>query len=195
MIETEEKAVQHSLAMRVAGVVVAFAMAWSGAVWAHETDLNDRVTFFVTAVEQTRVEGEPAVVLSAVLDNGTRNRITLRGLSSTGGGKTELLSIKTRNGLEALFPRRTLSLRSGQGVEIARPDLLLVITDLTTSTQFRKPFTLDLTFNRAIGEMSLDVSFLINEELEYGRGVIDVGPPPALAGETPEVEWLTTDDL
>ena len=176
----------------VAVVVCLLSFGWAAA---HEADLNDRVTFYVTAVEQTQVEGEPALVLSAVLDNGTRNRLTLRGVNSNGGGKTVLYSIKTVYGLETLFPRKTLSLRSGQGVEISRPDLLLVVSDLTTASQFRKPFTLDLTFNRAIGDMSLEVSFLVNDELEHGRGVIDIGPPAALAGETPEVEWMTTDDL
>ena len=50
-------------------------------------------------------------------------------------------------------------------------------------------------FNRAIGELDVPVTFLRNEELEHGRGVIDLGPPAALAEERPAVEWLTTDDI
>ena len=162
---------------------------------AHEADLNDRVTFFVFRVQETEVQGEPALVLQAVLDNGTRNRITLRGLSSDAGNRVAVYAIKDVYGLITLLPRRTLALRSGQGVEIAPPDYTLVISDLKEDVLAGDGFTLDLLFNRAIGEMSVPVSFKLNENYEYGRGVIDVGPPAALAGEKPEVEWLTTDDL
>ena len=165
-----------------------------GAV-AHEADLNDRVTFFVFRVQESEVQGEPALVLQAVLDNGTRNRITLRGLSSDAGERVDVYAMKDVYGLITLLPRRTLALRSGQGVEIAPPDYTLVISDLNEEVLAGEGFTLDLLFNRAIGELSVPVSFKLNDNYEYGRGVIDVGPPAALAGEKPEVEWLTTDDL
>ena len=163
--------------------------------WGHEADLNNRVTFFVTSVEQTQVQGESAIILRAVLDNGTRNRITLRGLSSDAGDTVTLYSVKRVYGLETLLPRRTLALRSGQGVEFGMPEYALVISELSSAAQFRKPFTLNLVFNRAIGELDVPVTFLRNEELEHGRGVIDLGPPAALAEERPAVEWLTTDDI
>jgi len=163
--------------------------------WGHEADLNNRVTFFVTSVEQTQVQGESAIILRAVLDNGTRNRITLRGLSSDAGDTVTLYSVKRVYGLETLLPRRTLALRSGQGVELGMPEYALVISELSSAAQFRKPFTLNLVFNRAIGELDVPVTFLRNEELEHGRGVIDLGPPAALAEERPAVEWLTTDDI
>lgn len=163
--------------------------------WGHEADLNNRVTFFVTSVEQTQVQSESAIILRAVLDNGTRNRITLRGLSSDAGDTVTLYSVKRVYGLETLLPRRTLALRSGQGVELGMPEYALVISELSSAAQFRKPFTLNLVFNRAIGELDVPVTFLRNEELEHGRGVIDLGPPAALAEERPAVEWLTTDDI
>ena len=163
--------------------------------WGHEADLNNRVTFFVTSVEQTQVQGESAIILRAVLDNGTRNRITLRGLSSDAGDTVTLYSVKRVYGLETLLPRRTLALRSGQRVELGMPEYALVISELSSAAQFRKPFTLNLVFNRAIGELDVPVTFLRNEELEHGRGVIDLGPPAALAEERPAVEWLTTDDI
>ena len=163
--------------------------------WGHEADLNNRVTFFVTSVEQTQVQGESAIILRAVLDNGTRNRITLRGLSSDAGDTVTLYSVKRVYGLETLLPRRTLALRSGQGVELGMPEYALVISELSSAAQFRKPFTLNLVFNRAIGELDVPVTFLRNEELEHGRGVIDLGPPAALAEDRPAVEWLTTDDI
>ena len=172
-------------AMTVGSMVLAFAML-SGMVsnaWAHEADLNNRVTFFVTSVEQTQVQGESALMLRAVLDNGTRNRITLRGLSSDAGETVTLYAVKRVYGVETLLPRRTLALRSGRGVELGLPDYALVISDLSSAAQFRKPFTLNLVFNRAIGELSVPVTFLVNAELEHGRGVIDLGPPAALADE------------
>ena len=43
--------------------------------------------------------------------------------------------------------------------------------------------------------MTVPVTFLINEELEHGRGVIDIGPPAALDGDQAEVQWLSADDL
>ena len=184
-------------AMTAGSMVLAFAML-SGMVshaWAHEADLNNRVTFFVTSVEQTQVQGESALMLRAVLDNGTRNRITLRGLSSDAGETVTLYAVKRVYGVETLLPRRTLALRSGRGVELGLPDYALVISDLSSAAQFRKPFTLNLVFNRAIGELDVPVTFLRNEELEHGRGVIDLGPPAALAEERPAVEWLTTDDI
>ncbi len=177
-------------AMTVGSMVLAFAML-SGMVsnaWAHEADLNNRVTFFVTSVEQTQVQGESALMLRAVLDNGTRNRITLRGLSSDAGETVTLYAVKRVYGVETLLPRRTLALRSGRGVELGLPDYALVISDLSSAAQFRKPFTLNLVFNRAIGELSVPVTFLVNAESEHGRGVIDLGPPAALADEP-------TDDL
>lgn len=163
--------------------------------WGHQADLNNRVTFSVTSVEQTQVQSESAIILRAVLDNGTRNRITLRGLSSDAGDTVTLYSVKRVYGLETLLPRRTLALRSGQGVELGMPEYALVISELSSAAQFRKPFTLNLVFNRAIGELDVPVTFLRNEELEHGRGVIDLGPPAALAEERPAVEWLTTDDI
>ena len=162
---------------------------------AHQADLNDRVTFFVFRVQESEVQGEPALVLQAVLDNGTRNRVTLRGLTSDAGDSVVVYAMKEVYGLVTLLPRRTLALRSGQGVEIAPPEYTLVISDLNPDVLDGDGFTLTLLFNRAIGEMSVPVSFKLNENYEYGRGIIDVGPPAALAGEKPEVEWLTTDDL
>ena len=55
---------------------------------AHPAELNNRVMFIVTSLEITEVLGEEALVVGAVLDNGLRNRLTLRGLSSTAGTKT-----------------------------------------------------------------------------------------------------------
>lgn len=188
--------------MQVGRTILAFVVLLLGLVllpargaMAHEADLNDRVTFFVFRVQESEVQGEPALVLQAVLDNGTRNRITLRGLSSDAGERVDVYAMKDVYGLITLLPRRTLALRSGQGVEIAPPDYTLVISDLNEEVLAGEGFTLDLLFNRAIGELSVPVSFKLNDNYEYGRGVIDVGPPAALAGEKPEVEWLTTDDL
>lgn len=188
--------------MQVGRTILAFVVLLLGLVLlpargavAHEADLNDRVTFFVFRVQESEVQGEPALVLQAVLDNGTRNRITLRGLSSDAGERVDVYAMKDVYGLITLLPRRTLALRSGQGVEIAPPDYTLVISDLNEEVLAGEGFTLDLLFNRAIGELSVPVSFKLNDNYEYGRGVIDVGPPAALAGEKPEVEWLTTDDL
>ena len=188
--------------MQVGRTILAFIVLLLGLVllpargaMAHEADLNDRVTFFVFRVQESEVQGEPALVLQAVLDNGTRNRITLRGLSSDAGERVDVYAMKDVYGLITLLPRRTLALRSGQGVEIAPPDYTLVISDLNEEVLAGEGFTLDLLFNRAIGELSVPVSFKLNDNYEYGRGVIDVGPPAALAGEKPEVEWLTTDDL
>ena len=157
---------------------------------AHEADLNNRVTFFVTSVQQTQVQGEKALVLTAVLDNGLRNRLTLREMSSTAGGEMRLYGIRDFNGVEILVPKRTYALRSGRGVEFAPPDFTLVITDLPTAAQFRRPFDVTLTFNRAVGEMTVPITFLQNEDLEHGRGVIDLGPPPALQQE---YTWLSAD--
>ena len=179
----------------VVGLLVLFSARFVSNANAHTTDLNNRVTFYITAVAQTQVQGEAGLVLHAVLDNGTRNRITLRDLSSTAGSKVVLYGIKRLYGVETLLPRRTLALRSGQGVEIAPPDYTLVITGLTDKARFRRPFELELTFNRAIGAMTVPVTFLINEELEHGRGVIDIGPPAALGGYQAEVQWLSADDL
>lgn len=179
----------------VVGLLVLFSARLVSNANAHTTDLNNRVTFYITAVAQTQVQGEAGLVLHAVLDNGTRNRITLRDLSSTAGSKVVLYGIKRLYGVETLLPRRTLALRSGQGVEIAPPDYTLVITGLTDKARFRRPFELELTFNRAIGAMTVPVTFLINEELEHGRGVIDIGPPAALDGDQAEVQWLSADDL
>jgi|GEM_PF-1219785 len=179
----------------VVGLLVLFSARFVSNANAHTTDLNNRVTFYITAVAQTQVQGEAGLVLHAVLDNGTRNRITLRDLSSTAGSKVVLYGIKRLYGVETLLPRRTLALRSGQGVEIAPPDYTLVITGLTDKARFRRPFELELTFNRAIGAMTVPVTFLINEELEHGRGVIDIGPPAALDGDQAEVQWLSADDL
>lgn len=179
----------------VVGLLVLFSARFVSNANAHTTDLNNRVTFYITAVAQTQVQGEAGLVLHAVLDNGTRNRITLRDLSSTAGSKVVLYGIKRLYGVETLLPRRTLALRSGQGVEIAPPDYTLVITGLTDKARFRRPFELELTFNRAIGAMTVPVTFLINEELEHGRGVIDIGPPAALGGDQAEVQWLSADDL
>jgi len=179
----------------VVGLLVLFSARLVSSANAHTTDLNSRVTFYITAVAQTQVQGEAGLVLHAVLDNGTRNRITLRDLSSTAGSKVVLYGIKRLYGVETLLPRRTLALRSGQGVEIAPPDYTLVITGLTDKARFRRPFELELTFNRAIGAMTVPVTFLINEELEHGRGVIDIGPPAALDGDQAEVQWLSADDL
>ena len=179
----------------VVGLLVLFSARFVSNANAHTTDLNNRVTFYITAVAQTQVQGEAGLVLHAVLDNGTRNRITLRDLSSTAGSKVVLYGIKRLYGVETLLPRRTLALRSGQGVEIAPPDYTLVITGLTDKARFRRPFELELTFNRAIGAMTVPVTFLINEELEHGRGVIDIGPPAALGGDQAEVQWLSADDV
>jgi len=179
----------------VVGLLVLFSARLVSNANAHTTDLNNRVTFYITAVAQTQVQGEAGLVLHAVLDNGTRNRITLRDLSSTAGSKVVLYGNKRLYGVETLLPRRTLALRSGQGVEIAPPDYTLVITGLTDKARFRRPFELELTFNRAIGAMTVPVTFLINEELEHGRGVIDIGPPAALDGDQAEVQWLSADDL
>ena len=179
----------------VVGLLVLFSARFVSNANAHTTDLNNRVTLYITAVAQTQVQGEAGLVLHAVLDNGTRNRITLRDLSATAGSKVVLYGIKRLYGVETLLPRRTLALRSGQGVEIAPPDYTLVITGLTDKARFRRPFELELTFNRAIGAMTVPVTFLINEELEHGRGVIDIGPPAALDGDQAEVQWRSADEL
>lgn len=179
-----------------AAVFVVLMLVWGVRhAGAHQADLNNRVTFYIMSVEQTQVQGEPALVLRAVLDNGTRNRITLRGLSSTAGEAVTLYAMRELYGVQTLLPRRTLALRSGEGVELAPPDYTLVITDLSDKARYRKPFQLDLTFNRAVGSMSVPVTFLINDQLEHGRGVIDIGPPAALLGSDNQVQWLTTDDL
>lgn len=177
------------------GIFLALGLGLTPLAQAHEADLNDRVTFFVFRVQQSEVQGEPALVLQAVLDNGTRNRITLRGLSSDAGDSVVVYAIKDVYGLQTLLPRRTLALRSGQGVEIAPPEYTLVISELNEGTLEQDGFTLNLLFNRAIGEMNIPISFRLNNDYEHGRGVIDIGPPAALASEKPEVEWLTTDDL
>ena len=51
--------------------------------------------FIVTSLEITEVLGEEALVIGAILDNGLRNRLTLRGLSST-AGKNDLGSIRPK---------------------------------------------------------------------------------------------------
>ena len=81
----------------VVGLLVLFSARLVSSANAHTTDLNNRVTFYITAVAQTQVQGEAGLVLHAVLDNGTRNRITLRDLSSTAGSKVVLYGISWFN--------------------------------------------------------------------------------------------------
>lgn len=179
----------------VAAVIILLSVFAARVGWAHPTALNNRVTFYITAVEQSQIQGEPGLLLRAVLDNGTRNRITLRGLSSDAGDKVTLYAMREIYGLQTLQPRRVLAVRSGEGVELAPPAYTIAITGLTNKARYRKPFSLDLTFNRAISTLTVPVTFLVNSALEHGRGVIDIGPPAALDGADRDVQWMTTDDL
>ncbi len=55
----------------VVGLLVLFSARFVSSANAHTTDLNNRVTFYITDVAQTQVQGEAGLVLHAVLDNGT----------------------------------------------------------------------------------------------------------------------------
>ena len=170
-------------------LVLGLSLLGRGAL-AHEADLNNRVTFFVTGLRLTEVQGEEALELTAVFDNGLRNRVTLREMSSTAGAQVRLYGIRDFSGVEILVPKRTFALRSGSGVEFARPDYILMITGLSPEARSRQPFDLRLVFNRAVGEMTVPITFEINADLEHGRGVIDLGPPAALQQD---YVWLSAE--
>lgn len=155
---------------------------------AHPAELNNRVMFIVTSLEITEVLGEEALVVGAVLDNGLRNRLTLRGLSSTAGTKTRLYSTKKVYGQDNLIERRTFALRSGQGRALEAPDFVLAVTGLTDAVRDREAFEMTLTFNRAVGELTLPVSFEVDETGVYGFAEIDMGAPKALAQD---YEWIS----
>ena len=155
---------------------------------AHPAELNNRVMFIVTSLEITDVLGEEALVIGAVLDNGLRNRLTLRGLSSTAGTKTRLYSTKKVYGQDNLIERRTFALRSGQGRALEAPDFVLAVTGLTDAVRDREAFEMTLTFNRAVGELTLPVSFEVDETGVYGFAEIDMGAPKALAQD---YEWIS----
>ncbi|MAF00121.1 MAG: hypothetical protein CME00_08270 [Geminicoccus sp.] len=154
---------------------------------AHPAELNNRVMFIVTSLEITEVLGEEALVVGAVLDNGLRNRLTLRGLSSTAGTKTRLYSTKKVYGQDNLIERRTFALRSGQGRALEAPDFVLAVTGLTDAVRNREAFEITLTFNRAVGELTLPVSFEVDETGVYGFAEIDMGAPKALSQD---YEWI-----
>ena len=154
---------------------------------AHPAELNNRVMFIVTSLEITEVLGEEALVVGAVLDNGLRNRLTLRGLSSTAGTKTRLYSTKKVYGQDNLIERRTFALRSGQGRALEAPDFVLAVTGLTDAVRDGEGFEMTLTFNRAVGELTLPVSFEVDETGVYGFAEIDMGAPKALAQD---YEWI-----
>ena len=155
---------------------------------AHPAELNNRVMFIVTSLEITDVLGEEALVIGAVLDNGLRNRLTLRGLSSTAGTKTRLYSTKKVYGQDNLIERRTFALRSGQGRALEAPDFVLAVTGLTDAVRDREAFEMTLTFNRAVGELTLPVSFEVDETGVYGFAEIDMGAPKALEQD---YEWVS----
>jgi len=155
---------------------------------AHPAELNNRVMFIVTSLEITEVLGEEALVVGAVLDNGLRNRLTLRGLSSTAGTKTRLYSTKKVYGQDNLIERRTFALRSGQGRALEAPDFVLAVTGLTDAVRDREAFEMTLTFNRAVGELTLPVSFEVDETGVYGFAEIDMGAPKALAQD---YQWIS----
>ena len=155
---------------------------------AHPAELNNRVMFIVTSLEITEVLGEEALVVGAVLDNGLRNRLTLRGLSSTAGTKTRLYSTKKVYSQDNLIERRTFALRSGQGRALEAPDFVLAVTGLTDAVRDREAFEMTLTFNRAVGELTLSVSFQVDETGVYGFAEIDMGAPKALAQD---YEWIS----
>ena len=155
---------------------------------AHPTELNNRVTFIVTSLEITEVLGEEALVIGAILDNGLRNRLTLRGLSSTAGKKTRLYSTKKVYGQDNLIERRTFALRSGQGRALEAPDFVLAVTGLTDAVRDSEAFEMTLTFNRAVGELTLPVSFEVDETGVYGFAEIDMGAPKALEQD---YEWVS----
>ena len=155
---------------------------------AHPTELNNRVTFIVASLEITEVLGEEALVIGAILDNGLRNRLTLRGLSSTAGKKTRLYSTKKVYGQDNLIERRTFALRSGQGRALEAPDFVLAVTGLTDAVRDGEAFEMTLTFNRAVGELTLPVSFEVDETGVYGFAEIDMGAPKALEQD---YEWVS----
>ena len=155
---------------------------------AHPTELNNRVTFIVTSLEITEVLGEEALVIGAILDNGLRNRLTLRVLSSTAGKKTRLYSTKKVYGQDNLIERRTFALRSGQGRALEAPDFVLAVTGLTDAVRDGEAFEMTLTFNRAVGELTLPVSFEVDETGVYGFAEIDMGAPKAMEQD---YEWVS----
>ena len=155
---------------------------------AHPAELNNRVMFIVTSLEITEVLGEEALVIGAILDNGLRNRLTLRGLSSTAGKKTRLYSTKKVYGQDNLIERRTFALRSGQGRALEAPDFVVAVTGLTDAVQDGEAFEMTLTFNRAVGELTLPVSFEVDETGVYGFAEIDMGAPKALEQD---YEWVS----
>ena len=155
---------------------------------AHPAELNNRVMFIVTSLEITDVLGEEALVIGAILDNGLRNRLTLRGLSSTAGTKTRLYSTKKVYGQDNLIERRTFALRSGQGWALEAPDFVLAVTGLTDAVRDGAAFEMTLTFNRAVGELTLPVSFEVDETGVYGFAEIDMGAPKALEQD---YEWVS----
>ncbi len=179
------------LSVPFVGFVLGLVLTAGLPAQAHPAELNNRVMFVATGVAFAEVLGEEALVIGAVLDNGLRNRLTLRGLTSTAGAQTKLYATKTVYGQDNLIERRTFALRSGQGVSLEPPDFLLVITGLTEATLQREPFELTLTFNRAVGAMTLPISFEPDETEAYGFAEIDLGPPKALVGD---YVWLTPDD-
>ena len=176
--------------MRVAMAALVLVLVLFGGplARAHPAELNNRVMFIVTSLEITEVLGEEALVIGAILDNGLRNRLTLRELSSTAGKKTRLYSTKKVYGQDNLIERRTFALRSGQGRALEAPDFVLAVTGLTDAVRDGAAFEMTLTFNRSVGELTLPISFEVDETGVYGFAEIDMGAPKALEQD---YEWVS----
>jgi len=124
-----------------------------------------------------------------VLDNGTRNRITLRGLSSDAGNRVTVYAMKDVYGLITLLPRRTLALRSGQGVEIAPPDYTLVISDLNEDVLAGDGLQLVVPETRVGALVLQDVPL---GELPFGVGVsaqLDAGASASSTAAEDAARW------
>ncbi|MGB0823625.1 MAG: hypothetical protein ACPGSK_05795, partial [Alphaproteobacteria bacterium] len=86
-----------------------------------------------------------------------------------------------------LFAQHVDAMDTGTLVDIFRDDTNACLLG-TDAVRDGAAFEMTLTFNRAVGELTLPVNFEVDETGVYGFAEIDMGAPKALAQD---YEWIS----